>query len=117
LTNYFPAEVVRGALATRLNAMLKGFSGVRRKLVDIVQAMLNKGVIPLVPIRGSVGASGDLCPLSHTFATLLGVGRFYVAGSRELRPATELPSLLGFDAEEMKPTFKEGLALVNGVNF
>jgi histidine ammonia-lyase len=116
--NYFPAEVVRAALATRLNAFLKGYSGVRRKLVDVVQAMLNKGVIPLVPLRGSVGASGDLCPLSHLFSVLLGEGRFYVIGDPPgFRPATSLPSVLGFNAEEMKPTFKEGLALVNGANF
>jgi len=143
LSNYFPADVVRAVLATRLNSFLQGHSGVRRKLVDIVQAMLNRGVIPLVPLRGSVGASGDLCPLSHTFATLLGAGRFYIAGTTELRDASELPAVLtgsagvspavlgrsgamaaggtpalpGFTAEEMKPTFKEGLALVNGVNF
>jgi len=117
LTNYFPADVVRGALATRLNAFLKGHSGVRTKLVEIVQAMLNRGVIPLVPLRGSVGASGDLCPLSHLFATLLGEGRFYTVDQRTIRPATELPALLGFTAEEMKPTFKEGLGLVNGANF
>jgi len=143
LANYFPADVVRAVLATRLNSFLQGHSGVRRKLVDIVQAMLNRGVIPLVPLRGSVGASGDLCPLSHTFATLLGAGRFYIAGTTELRDASELPAVLtgsagvspavlgssgamtaggtpalpGFTADEMKPTFKEGLALVNGVNF
>lgn len=117
LSNYFPAEVVRGALVTRLNAFLRGHSGVRKKLADIVQAMINKGVIPLVPLRGSVGASGDLCPLSHLFVTLLGHGRFYVVNDRTLRPATELPQFLGFTAEEMKPTFKEGLGLVNGANF
>ena len=119
LSNYFAPEVVRGALATRLNAFLKGHSGVRLRLAEIVQAMLNRGVIPLVPLRGSVGASGDLCPLSHLFSTLLGAGRFYLVTdrSRTLRPATELPSVLGFDAEEMKPTFKEGLGLVNGANF
>ncbi|SRR5581483_4163701 len=121
LTNYYPPEVVRGALATRVNAFLRGHSGVRRKLVDIVQAMLNRGVIPLVPLRGSVGASGDLCPLSHLFATLLGAGRFYIwdgqAGAPVVQDAKELPALLGFDAEEMKPSFKEGLGLVNGANF
>ncbi|HXG59260.1 MAG TPA: histidine ammonia-lyase [Thermoanaerobaculia bacterium] len=118
LSNYYPAEVVRAALATRLNAFLKGHSGVRRTLVDIVQAMLNRGVIPLVPLRGSVGASGDLCPLSHLFAVLLGVGRFHLLEEpKRLREASELPRLLGFDAKEMLPTFKEGLALVNGANF
>jgi histidine ammonia-lyase len=114
--NYFESEIVRGALVTRLNAFLQGHSGVRSTLVNIVQAMLNRGVIPLVPLRGSVGASGDLCPLSHLFATLLGVGKFRVLAGPH-RDANELPALLGFDAEEMKPTFKEGLALVNGVNF
>src|SRR5688500_17288829 len=79
--------------------------------------MLNLGVIPLVPLRGSVGASGDLCPLSHLFVTLLGEGRFYTVHDATLRDARELPALLGFTAEEMKPTFKEGLGLVNGANF
>jgi histidine ammonia-lyase len=115
LSNYFPADVVRAALATRMNAFLKGHSGVRRKLVDIVEAMLNRKVVPLVPLRGSVGASGDLCPLSHLFVVLLGVGHFAIG--RDIRPATDLPSILGFSAEELKPTFKEGLALVNGANF
>ncbi|MCU1231661.1 MAG: histidine ammonia-lyase [Acidobacteria bacterium] len=117
LANYFSAEVVRGALATRLNAFLKGHSGVRRKLVDVVQAMLNRGVIPLVPLRGSVGASGDLCPLSHLFVVLLGEGRFYTTSDPTLRDAKELPAVLGFTAEELLPRFKEGLALVNGANF
>ncbi|HEX9163088.1 MAG TPA: histidine ammonia-lyase [Thermoanaerobaculia bacterium] len=117
LANYFPAEVVRAALATRLNAFLKGHSGVRRKLVEIVEAMLNRGVIPLVPLRGSVGASGDLCPLSHLFVVLLGNGRFYMTGDARLRDASELPGVLGFSAAELRPTFKEGLALVNGANF
>ena len=121
LSNYYPAEVVRGALATRLNAFLKGRSGVRMRLVEIVQAMLNRGVIPLVPLRGSVGASGDLCPLSHLFATLLGEGRFYTmldaSNGRTLRSARELPEVLGFSADDLKPTFKEGLGLVNGANF
>jgi histidine ammonia-lyase len=117
MANYFAAEVVRGALVTRLNAFLRGHSGVRVKLVEIVEAMLNRGVIPLVPLRGSVGASGDLCPLSHLFVTLLGEGRFYTLDDRTLRPATELPGVLGFTSEEMAPTFKEGLGLVNGANF
>src|SRR5438552_12128111 len=112
---YFDAEVVRAALVTRLNAFLLGHSGVRRTMVDIVEAMVNRNVVPLVPLKGSVGASGDLCPLAHTFATLLGVGQFSVAG--KIHDATELPKILGFDADAMKPTFKEGLALLNGVNF
>jgi histidine ammonia-lyase len=115
--NYYPAEVVRAALATRLNAFLQGHSGVRAKLVSIVEEMLNRGVIPLVPLRGSVGASGDLCPLSHLFSVLLDAGRFYTTADSRLRDATELADLLGFTREELRPTFKEGLALVNGANF
>jgi histidine ammonia-lyase len=114
---HFAAEVVRGALVTRLNAFLKGHSGVRRKLVKIVEAMLNRGVIPIVPIHGSVGASGDLCPLSHLFGVLLGAGRFYTTSDSNVRDAHDLPNVLGFSAEELLPTFKEGLALVNGANF
>jgi histidine ammonia-lyase len=117
---YFDAEVVRAALVTRLNAFLQGHSGVRRKMVEIVEAMVNRGVIPLVPLKGSVGASGDLCPLAHTFAVLLGVGEFFLCGDGvqpARHPASELPKIIGFDAETMKPTFKEGLALVNGVNY
>lgn len=114
---YFPADVMRAVLATRLNSFLQGHSGVRATLVRVLEEMLNRGAIPLVPLRGSVGASGDLCPLSHTFATLLGSGQFTTTTDPTPRPATELPEFLGFDAEEMKPTFKEGLALVNGVNF
>jgi len=112
---YFDSEVVRGALVTRLNAFLLGHSGVRRMMVDIVETMINRDVVPLVPLKGSVGASGDLCPLAHTFAVLLGVGELLVRGKK--CPASDLPKILGFDAEAMKPTFKEGLALINGVNY
>lgn len=117
LANYFSPDVIRGVLATRLNAHLQGHSGVRTTLITVVEAMINLGVIPLVPLRGSVGASGDLCPLSHLFATLLGAGRFYTLSDSKLRDAGELPRFLGLDAEEIKPTYKEGLALINGVNF
>lgn len=121
--NFYAPEIVRAVLATRLNAFLKGHSGVRPLMVSIVRSMLNRGVIPQVPLRGSVGASGDLCPLSHTFATLLGEGRFFLVHEPwRRRPAAELLDVLRLDlpdltAETMRPTFKEGLALVNGVNF
>jgi histidine ammonia-lyase len=137
LSNYYSAEVIRGALVTRLNAFLKGHSGVRVKLVDIVQAMLNCGVIPLVPLRGSVGASGDLCPLSHLFVTLLEpkvpgqeLGFFYRVSDKasmqktrpEILPASQLLEVLrekipDLTRAAMQPTFKEGLALTNGANF
>jgi len=138
ISNYYPAEVVRAAVATRLNAFLKGHSGVREILVDILQAMLNRGIVPLVPLRGSVGASGDLCPLSHLFVILLDpslvegreVGRFYRIVSAgdlgdarpQIRPASQMLDVLREDIptltrEQMHPTYKEGLALINGANF
>lgn len=122
--NYFPAEIVRGALVTRLNSFLRGHSGVRPRLVEAVWRMVERGIVPLVPTRGSVGASGDLCPLSHLFAVLLGEGRYYVvrgpkdlaAGPREMRSAADdLATDLGM--EPPVPSFKEGLALTNGTNF
>lgn len=125
--NYFPVEVVRATIALRLNAFLKGHSGVRLELVQCLVRMLNSGIIPLVPIRGSLGASGDLCPLAHLFVVLLGEGRYFVVhgpedleyktyAGVELRAAAEqLAGDLGYDALPL-PSFKEGLALTNGAN-
>ncbi|MCB1054747.1 MAG: aromatic amino acid lyase [Acidobacteria bacterium] len=123
-SNYFPAEIVRGALVTRLNSFLQGHSGVRPQLVEAVWRMIDRGIVPLVPTRGSVGASGDLCPLSHLFAVLLGEGRYYRVETgddlamrlRELRSAAaHLAQDLGMAPPA--PSFKEGLALTNGTNF
>ena len=134
LANYFSADVVRGALLMRLNTFLKGHSGVRLETLTYLQAMLNGGIIPLVPLRGSVGSSGDLCPLAHLFATLLGEGLYYIVGNRadmaaathEIKPAAE--RLEGDLREELQhgpgqmqwpfqPSYKEGLALTNGTAF
>lgn len=138
LANYYPAEIVRAAVVIRINAFLKGHSGVRQLLVDVLQAMLNCGIVPLVPLRGSVGASGDLCPLSHLFVTLLDpalvegkeLGRFYRVRNAaelrdarpEIRPASEMLDVLReaiptLTRKEMQPTYKEGLALNNGASF
>ncbi len=123
--NYFEPDVVRAALVIRLNAFLKGNSGIRPVMVRTVQTMLNRGIIPLVPIRGSVGSSGDLCPLSHLFVVLLGEGRWYVV--REpgdfARRSRETWSGLDrlredLDVQEIpSPSYKEGLALTNGATF
>lgn len=123
LANYFPIEVVRASLLIRINAFLKGFSGVRPELVECCVKMLHNGIVPLVPIRGSLGSSGDLCPLSHLFAVLLGAGRYRVARTMEdmadaspkLRHASDLAAHLGM--EPVIPSFKEGLALSNGATF
>ncbi len=118
--NYFPAEVVRATLLIRLNAFLKGHSGVRLELAETVRRMIHRGIVPLVPTRGSLGSSGDLCPLAHLFAVLLGEGRYYrvaepedlARGPGELKDANHLAADLG--APVTPPSFKEGLALING---
>lgn len=118
--NYFAADVVRATLLIRLNAFLKGHSGVRLELVETVRRMLHRGIVPLVPTRGSLGSSGDLCPLAHLFGVLVGEGRYHVVttpedvGARpdDFRPAERLGADL--DAEPALPSFKEGLALTNG---
>ncbi len=136
--NYFPAEVVRGALILRLNAFLLGHSGVRLTTIRYIEAMLNCGIVPLVPLRGSLGASGDLCPLAHVFALLLGQGRYYVVHTRddvrapvqrgdirlaENALANDLRDGLVAEREgdihewPYEPSHKEGLALTNGLAF
>ena len=126
-SNFFEPEVVRAALVIRLNTFLKGHSGIREVMVRAVQAMVNRGVIPLVPIRGSVGSSGDLCPLSHLFVVLLGHGRYFVVRepddlryrTRDVRSGLDsLRDDLGLDIADIpRPSFKEGLALTNGTTF
>ncbi|MBC8108930.1 MAG: aromatic amino acid lyase, partial [Anaerolineae bacterium] len=111
--NYFSNEVVRAALVIRLNTLIKGFSGVRVEVVNYIAAMINKGVVPLVPTRGSVGSSGDLCPLAHLFVVMLGEGRFRLGN--DLREAKELPKVLNL--APVAPSYKEGLALTNGATF
>lgn len=124
--NYFPAEAVRATLAIRCNAFLKGYSGVRAELVEAVAAMLERGIVPRVPRRGSVGSSGDLSPLAHLFLVLLGEGSYTVvrteadlapgaAARLEVRPGARLAEDLGFPPPQ--PSYKEGLALCNGATF
>ncbi len=123
--NWFEPDVVRAVLVIRLNAFLKGHSGVRPELARTLQAMVNRGIVPRVPIHGSVGSSGDLCPLSHLFVVLLGEGAWFVAGDpADLgygRPRTwrrgldQLAEDLGM--EPAQPSYKEGLALNNGTTF
>ena len=121
-SDHYPAEVVRATIVVRLNAFLRGHSGVRTELVDTLLQMLHGGIVPLVPTRGSLGSSGDLCPLSHLFGVLVGDGRFWVVRTPEdvgrpfrpeqLRPASELADALS--APPATPAAKEGLALSNG---
>jgi histidine ammonia-lyase len=103
-------EVVRLMLATKAASLARGFSGVRRVVVQSLLDAFNAGFIPYVPEKGSVGASGDLAPLSHMTLALMGEGEALVAGQRV--PAREELARLGLPVLTLAA--KEGLALING---
>src|SRR5262245_34614098 len=105
-----PAPVVRLMLALKIVALARGYSGVRRMLVDALIKLYNADVLPRVPAKGSVGASGDLAPLAHLSAALLGVGEVECGG--RVMPATEGLKRAGL--EPITLAAKEGLALLNG---
>jgi histidine ammonia-lyase len=105
-----PAGVVRAVMLLRANVLLRPTSGVRPELVDALVALFNAGVVPLVPEQGSVGASGDLAPLSHIALALMGEGS--VLGPGGVRPAAEALSAAGLRPFRLAP--KEGLAFING---
>lgn len=105
-------EEVRAALLVRTNALAKGYSGVREELVDMLVEMLNHGVHPVIPSRGSLGASGDLAPLAHMSLVLVGEGEAFFEGKRMTgRQALEAAGLHPIVLQS-----KEGLALVNGTS-
>ena len=105
-----PDAVVRLTLALKVNALARGHSGVTPALVEALLALLRHEVYPLVPAQGSVGASGDLAPLAHLSAVLLGVGHVRVSG--KILAAAEGLTIAGL--EPLKLRAKEGLALING---
>jgi histidine ammonia-lyase len=105
-----PDAVVRLILALKINALTRGHSGVTLGLIDALLALLEHEVYPVIPAQGSVGASGDLAPLAHLSAALLGVGRVRVQG--RILPALEGIALAGL--QPIKLHAKEGLALING---
>jgi histidine ammonia-lyase len=108
-----PAEVVRGMLLLRANALARGHSGVRRELVERLLEFLNRDLVPAVPEQGSVGASGDLAPLAHLSLTLLGEGEFVAPEGRRVA-AAEVHRNLGLPPLELAE--KEGVALINGTS-
>ena len=107
----YTAEQVRGMMLLRANALCVGVSGVRPVLVETLVTMLNRGVTPLIPQKGSLGASGDLAPLSHMGLVLLGRGMAYYEG--QLLPGKEAMEKAGI---QVLPTLasKEGLGITNG---
>jgi histidine ammonia-lyase len=108
----FDVPTIRGVIVLLAHSLARGHSGVRVELLEALLALLNAGVTPVVPMRGSVGASGDLAPLAHLSLVLLGEGEAWYAGERlpgteALRRAGLAPIALGA---------KEGLALINGTH-
>jgi histidine ammonia-lyase len=108
-----PVPIARLMMALKLGSLAQGASGVKLATVQLIEALLEKGLTPVVAAQGSVGASGDLAPLAHMAATLLGVGEFFVEGDRV--PAAEALAAAGLKPVELGP--KEGLALLNGTQF
>jgi histidine ammonia-lyase len=110
-----PAQVpiVRMMMALKLASLAQGASGVRLEVLDLLEAMLVSDVIPVVPQQGSAGASGDLAPLAHMTAVILGVGEAYSGGA--VVPAVEALAAAGLAPIALGP--KEGLALLNGTQF
>ena len=105
-----PIPVVRATMALRANVLAKGYSGIRLETLDLLVELLNRSIHPLVPSRGSVGASGDLAPLAHIALVLIGEGAVVTAdGVIDGRTAL---SRMGLTPAALGP--KEGLALING---
>ena len=109
----YPDEVVRAAMLLRANALAKGYSGARLGTVELLLDALAAGVVPHVPSRGSVGASGDLAPLAHLALPLVGEGEATVAGER--LPGDEALARVGL--APVRLAAKEGLSLINGTQF
>src|SRR5881227_227481 len=109
----YPDAVVRAAMLLRANALAKGNSGARIETVELLLECLNRGVLPHVPSRGSVGASGDLAPLAHLALPLVGEGRAWFEG--ELLDGADALARAGL--QPVRLLAKEGLSLINGTQF
>ena len=109
--NPIPVDMAKGIMLLRIVNLSKGHSGVRKIVLDTLVDMLNKDVTPFIPEKGSLGASGDLAPLSHMVLVMLGMGKAYVNG--ELLDGAEAMKKAGVPVLE-ELSSKEGLALING---
>ncbi len=107
-----PADVVRAAMLLRANVLLRPTSGVRPTLVEALVALLNAGIVPVVPEQGSVGASGDLAPLSHIAMALIGEGQVLGIERGKSRPAADALRAAGLTPFRFMP--KEGISFING---
>jgi len=109
----YPPEIVRAAMLLRANALAKGTSGARIETVELLLECLARGVVPRVPSRGSVGASGDLAPLAHLALPLVGEGEARYDG--ELLAGADALAAAGLEPTRLAA--KEGLSLINGTQF
>jgi len=108
----FEKEIVRAIMLIRLNTLLAGFSGVKKETVSLLLELINQNIHPVIPSQGSVGASGDLCPLAHMAIVLIGEGYAEVDGNI-------LSSKEALKKRKLKPItleHKEGIALLNGTS-
>lgn len=108
--DYLDEATVRLILILKINALSRGVSGIRREVIELLLAMLNQNILPAIPAKGSVGASGDLAPLAHMSLPIIAHGRVHMGG--ELLESTVAFERAGLSALEL--TAKEGLALLNG---
>jgi len=109
---YFSEEEGRSAVLARLNSNVKGYSAIRIEVAEMLKALLNKGIIPAIPKLGSVGASGDLTPLSYIAAVLMGERKVYYNGKIvETKEAFKIEKI-----EPLRLQAKEGLAIMNGTS-
>ncbi len=105
-----PPEIVRAMMVLRVNALAKGFSGIRVGTAELLVRLFNNDILPVIPSRGSVGSSGDLAPLAHLVLGMIGEGTVLHRGRR----ATAAAALKRARIKPVRLTAKEGLALING---
>jgi histidine ammonia-lyase len=108
-----PLEIAKLMMITKVQSLAQGYSGIRMETLERVLWHIEEDIIPVVPEKGSVGASGDLAPLAHLFLPLIGLGEVFYKGDRY--PAQELLKKFGLPPLRLGP--KEGLALINGTQF
>ena len=109
-----PVAVARLMVALKLASLARGNSGVQPATLDFLAGMLERGIVPVIPAKGSVGASGDLAPLAHMTATMMGVGEVHGLDGKRM-PASKALADAGMEPIVLRP--KEGLALLNGTQF
>ncbi|RPI06887.1 MAG: histidine ammonia-lyase [Ignavibacteriae bacterium] len=115
--DFLPEEVVRAMIALRINALAKGYSGIRLSTVNLLLDMLNRGIIPAIPSQGSVGASGDLVQLAHLVLAMMGKGKIIRKEKGQRTNGIPVDSRAVLRRNGLQPvrlTAKEGLALING---